>query len=101
MAAPLFPKPSCFGPTSQSKTSGIILPPADSTTQPLFVDFVFTVPSQTHPLLILNMLWNPPKGKSFRELYDLETLEPTKEWFDLHLKVKTELIELGVPLKYP
>lgn len=48
-----------------------------------------------------NMLWNPPEGKDFRNLYDLEALEPTKEWFDLHLKVKKELIELGVPLKYP
>ena len=45
-----------------------------------------------------NMLRNPPQGKSFRELYDLETLQPKKEYLDLYLKVKRELIELGVPL---
>jgi len=48
-----------------------------------------------------NDLQTPPKGKSFRECYDLETLKPTKEWFDIYLKVKKELIELGVPLDFP
>lgn len=45
-----------------------------------------------------SMLRDPPKGKSFRECYDLKTLTPTKEYLDLYLKVKRELIELGVPL---
>ncbi len=43
-------------------------------------------------------LMNPDKGQSFRECYDLKTLEPTKEWLDIYLKIKNELIELGVPL---
>ena len=47
------------------------------------------------------MLLNPPKGKSVRECYDLKTLKPTQEWLDIYLKVKKELIELGVPLEYP
>jgi methylamine--corrinoid protein Co-methyltransferase len=47
------------------------------------------------------MLLDPPKGKSFRECYDLNTLNPTQEWLDIYLKVKRELIELGVPLNYP
>ncbi len=48
-----------------------------------------------------SMLWDPPIGKSFRDCYDLKTLKPTQEWLDIYLKVKKELIELGVPLKYP
>lgn len=48
-----------------------------------------------------DMLLNPPQGKSFRECYDLNTLKPTQEWNDIYLKVKKELIELGVPLNYP
>ncbi len=44
-------------------------------------------------------LLRPPKGKSFRECYDLKTLKPTQEWLDIYLKVKGELIELGVPLE--
>jgi len=44
-------------------------------------------------------LRNPPKGKSFTECFDLMTLRPTKEWLDIYLKVKNELIELGVPLE--
>ena len=48
-----------------------------------------------------SMLGNPPAGKSFQDCYDLEKLEPTQEWRDIYLKVKRELIELGVPLDYP
>ncbi len=48
-----------------------------------------------------SMLWHPPIGKSFRDCYDIKTLTPTQEWLDIYLKVKRELIELGVPLEYP
>jgi methylamine--corrinoid protein Co-methyltransferase len=48
-----------------------------------------------------SMLWNPPKGKSFRDCYDIKALKPIQEWLDIYLKVKKELIELGVPLAYP
>ncbi len=47
------------------------------------------------------MLLHPPKGKGTRECYDLKTFKPTQEWLDIYLKVKRELIELGVPLEYP
>ena len=47
------------------------------------------------------MLWDPPIGKRFQDCYDIETLEPTQEWFDIYLKVKRELIEIGIPLAYP
>ena len=46
-------------------------------------------------------LYNPHIGKSFKECYDLATLEPTPEWLDIYLRVKKELIEMGVPLQYP
>ncbi|MFC1956218.1 monomethylamine:corrinoid methyltransferase [Chloroflexota bacterium] len=45
-------------------------------------------------------LYHPHIGKSFPECYDLETLKPTQEWLDIYLKVKKELIELGIPLAY-
>lgn len=43
-------------------------------------------------------IFNPPKGLSFRECYDVKKVEPTPEWRDTYLKVKQELIELGIPL---
>lgn len=48
-----------------------------------------------------DMLKSPPKGKSFTELYDLKTLKPKDEWNDIYLRVKRELIDLGVPVRYP
>ncbi|MDP2931133.1 MAG: monomethylamine:corrinoid methyltransferase [Chloroflexota bacterium] len=44
-------------------------------------------------------LYNPHIGKSFKDCYDLKTLEPTKEWLDIYLKIKKELIDLGVHLE--
>ncbi len=41
---------------------------------------------------------NPPKGKSVQECYDLKTWQPIPEWRDMYLKVKGELVDLGVPL---
>ena len=46
-----------------------------------------------------SMLGNAPAGKRFQDCYDLETLKPTKEWLDIYLKVKRELMNLGVPLE--
>ncbi len=40
----------------------------------------------------------PPKGKTFRELCDIKTLKPNKEWQEIYDKVKEELIDLGLPL---
>ncbi len=41
-------------------------------------------------------LENPPKGKSFTECFDLNTLKPTKEWLDIYSKVWKELEDLGL-----
>ncbi len=46
-------------------------------------------------------LYSPHIGKSFKDCYNLSTLQPTDEWLDIYIKVKGELIELGVPLPYP
>ena len=48
-----------------------------------------------------DMLFDPPIGKRFQDCYDLKTLKPTQEWLELYLKVKEELIDLGIPLAYP
>ncbi len=39
---------------------------------------------------------NAPKGKSFTECMNLETLAPTHEWLNTYGKVKRELEEIGV-----
>jgi len=46
-------------------------------------------------------LFDPPKGKSVRECYDLQTLQPTQEWLDTYVRIKKQLGEMGVPLEYP
>ena len=38
-------------------------------------------------------------GKPFEEVYDLDALEPTAEWFALYEQAISELIEMGVPIK--
>jgi methylamine--corrinoid protein Co-methyltransferase len=38
-----------------------------------------------------------PPGKRFRDCTDLHTLQPTKEWYDIYLKVREDLIDLGAP----
>lgn len=43
-------------------------------------------------------LLNPPKGLSVYECYDLENRRPKKEWFDMYMAAKRELVELGIPL---
>ena len=40
-----------------------------------------------------------PIGKPFEELYDVNTLKPTKEHYEMYLKVKKELIDLGLELE--
>ncbi len=44
------------------------------------------------------MLGNPPKGKSFKECYDVATLRPTEEWQRIYDNVKEEVIKAGIPL---
>ena len=40
-----------------------------------------------------------PIGKTISECYNMETVEPTKEYLDLYEKVKKEVSAFG--LKYP
>jgi methylamine--corrinoid protein Co-methyltransferase len=40
----------------------------------------------------------PPKGKPFQELYDMQTLEPIQEHLDLYLKMRKLSEDLGMPL---
>jgi len=44
-------------------------------------------------------LLDPPRGKPFDECYDPKIIQPSKEWLDIHNKVRKELIDLGVPLE--
>ena len=44
-------------------------------------------------------LERPPKGKSFLECYDKDTLEPSNEWLGIYKKVKNDLIKIGYPLE--
>ena len=46
-------------------------------------------------------LKDPPKGKGVRECYDINTWQPTQDWLDIYLKVKRELVEMGIPLVLP
>jgi methylamine--corrinoid protein Co-methyltransferase len=39
---------------------------------------------------------DPPLGKTFDECYDIKTMRPIKEWFEIYEKVKKELENLGV-----
>jgi methylamine--corrinoid protein Co-methyltransferase len=39
-------------------------------------------------------LLNAPRGKGFRDCYDLETLEPTEEWLNIYTRTKNELHQL-------
>lgn len=43
-------------------------------------------------------LKNPPPGKSFPELYDLNTLSPREFWLDAYAKVREQLVEIGLEL---
>ena len=43
-------------------------------------------------------LKEPDIGVPFRECYDIEHLRPVPEWQGIYDKVKTELINLGLPL---
>lgn len=44
-------------------------------------------------------LRTPPKGKSFPDCYNINTLTPSKEWTDIYKKVRREIIDLGIPLE--
>jgi methylamine--corrinoid protein Co-methyltransferase len=43
-------------------------------------------------------LKNPPDGKSFPDCYDVERLQPTREWQQMYEEIKEEGIRAGLPL---
>jgi methylamine--corrinoid protein Co-methyltransferase len=45
-----------------------------------------------------NELKNPPKGKSFPECFNVQTLEPSEEYLELYLRMRKYAEELGVPM---
>lgn len=44
-------------------------------------------------------LRNAPKGMSFTECYDINTLRPKEDWLSIYRKVKKEMVDYGVPLE--
>jgi len=42
---------------------------------------------------------NPPKGLSFQESYDWDSIEPKQEFIDLYGEMKEELVSLGLTFK--
>lgn len=45
-----------------------------------------------------NELLDPPKGCSFRELYNIQTLTPIPEYRDMYLKMRKYAESLGIPM---
>lgn len=45
------------------------------------------------------MIGKPPKGKSFKECYDVESLAPSDEWQSMYDRVKNTCVDAGMPLK--
>lgn len=45
-----------------------------------------------------NNLANPPKGQSFRELFDIKTLTPCDEYKELYFKMRDYAKSLGIPM---
>jgi methylamine--corrinoid protein Co-methyltransferase len=43
-------------------------------------------------------LRQPDLGRSFQQLYDVETLQPIEEWDEIYRRVKKEVTDLGIPL---
>ncbi len=45
----------------------------------------------------MDQLDKKPYGKPFQEVYDLKTIQPTKEWLDIYDEVKAEVSGWGLP----
>lgn len=43
-------------------------------------------------------LFDPPKGQSLRELYDIKTLTPISEYKEMYLKMRAYAESLGIPM---
>jgi methylamine--corrinoid protein Co-methyltransferase len=44
-------------------------------------------------------LMTPPIGKTFPECFNVKTLKPSSEWFEIYKSVWKDLIDLGIPLE--
>jgi methylamine--corrinoid protein Co-methyltransferase len=44
-------------------------------------------------------LGNPPEGRRFQDCYDVDTLEPTPEHYDVYARARDDLRALGLPLR--
>lgn len=42
---------------------------------------------------------DPPAGKPFPEIYDMETLEPRDEWLDIYHRVSEEIVKSGLDIQ--
>ena len=43
-------------------------------------------------------LYDPPKGKSFRELYDVDTLTVNDDYKQMYLEMRAYAESLGIPM---
>jgi methylamine--corrinoid protein Co-methyltransferase len=41
---------------------------------------------------------NPPAGKSFSEIYNVDTLEPNEEWLDKYHQVSEAIVKIGLDI---
>jgi hypothetical protein len=44
-------------------------------------------------------LKNPPEGQRFQDCFNIDTLEPTPQHYDVYTNAKAELRQLGLPLR--
>ena len=42
---------------------------------------------------------NPPPGKPFSQIYNLDSLEPTEEWLDIYNRVSDAIIDIGLDIR--
>jgi methylamine--corrinoid protein Co-methyltransferase len=42
---------------------------------------------------------NPPAGKPFADLYNVDTLEPGEEWLDIYHRVSDDIVHMGLDVK--
>jgi methylamine--corrinoid protein Co-methyltransferase len=45
-----------------------------------------------------NDLKNPPKGRSFPELFNVKTLEPNEDYLRMYLDMREYALNLGIPM---
>lgn len=48
----------------------------------------------------IDTLYNPNRGKPFKDVYDEETVLPRDEWLDMYYRVKEEVAKLGLKFEF-